>query len=93
MHNVTPRLSVLNVSEPHPALHSFYHVLLILFCTAVRGIFVELLINGAINNFFPFSLATVGKGRFYFFKTIVRFWLSWLVSWVTHQELHMSRTI
>ena len=43
--------------------------------------------------FFAFSSATVGKGRFYFFKTITRFWLSWLVSWVTHQELHMSRTI
>ena len=68
---MTPRLSLLNVSEPHPALHSYCHVLLILFCIAVHGISVELLINGTINYFFPFSSATVGKGRFYFFKLLL----------------------
>lgn len=68
---MTSRLSLLNVSEPHPALHSYCHVLLILLRTAVHGISLELLINGTLNYFFPFSSATVGKGRFYFLKLLL----------------------
>ena len=63
---MTPRLSLSNVSEPHPALHSYCLVLLILFCIVVYDISVELVINGTINYFFHLAWPLSKKVDFIF---------------------------